>query len=350
MPRERPTTAAMRKKIMDSIWGYSEAQTVLSANAVGLFPALLEGPRTALGLARKLHCDARGIRILGDALTAMGLLRRRGERLALEPAARPLFDPASPTYLGYALQHQKNLYDRWGHLDEVVRSGQPKRRRRQTQREQDRFLMAMIGGSQPSVMTFLTLIDLKRDRAFLDLGGGFGHYALAVKERWPHLRCALFDLPMAIRRARRYLAQLDLGDQIHTLEGDVRTDDLRGPYDVILISNVLHMFSRADGVRTLKQARRALTPRGRIYLKDFYLRDDRKGPLRAAQFALNMLVNTEAGGVFTEQDYRHMIARAGLKRTRVHRVGEASCVQVLRVAPPRKATLSSAALREVRSG
>ena len=329
----RMNTATLRQKIMDSVWGFTEAQAVLSANEVGLFDALVAGPRTVPSLARNLKCDRRAVGILADALTAMGLLNRRREKLSLDPAARALFNPESPAYLGYSLQHQKRLYDHWGKLAQVVRTGVPVARPRRTQTDQRRFLMAMIGASQPSIASLLALVDLQRVETFLDLGGGLGHYAVAVAMQWPKIRCTLFDIPPAIRLAKPYLAEQGWGDRIGTIAGDARTADLGGPYDVILISNVIHMFSHADSVRLLKCARKALAPGGKIYLKDFYLRNDRKGPLRAAQFGLNMLVNTEAGSVFTEEDYRLMIARAGLKRTRIHPLGEASWVLVLKCKP-----------------
>lgn len=324
------TTAALRQKIMDATWGFTEAQAIMSANEVGLFDLLARGPRTVLSLARTLGCDRRGVAMLTDALTSAGLLNRRGVKLSLVPAARELFDPSSPAYLGHSLQHQKRLYDRWGKLTDVLRTGKPVPRGRRTQHDQRRFLMAMIGASQPSVVSFLKLVDLRKAGTFLDLGGGFGQYAMAVAQEWPQVRCTLFDVPPAIRLARPLLADQGWGDKIGTIAGDARTDDLGGPYDAILISNVVHMFSLADSVRLLKQARKALGPQGKIYLKDFYLLDNRKGPKRAAVFALNMLVNTEAGGVFTEEDYRRMVDRAGLRRTRILPLGEASWVQVLK--------------------
>ncbi len=324
------TTAALRQKIMDATWGFTEAQAILSANELGLYDVLVRGPRTVPSLARSLKCDRRGVAMLTDALTAAGLLNRRGETLSLVPEARELFDRSSSAYLGYSLQHQKRLYDRWGKLTDVLRTGKPVPKGRRTKSEQHRFLMAMIGASQPSVAAFLKLVDLSKAWTFLDLGGGFGQYAMAVTTRWPHVKCTLFDVPPAIRLARPLLADQGWGDKIGTLSGDARTDKLGGPYDAILVSNVIHMFSLADSVRLLKRARQALTPNGKIYLKDFYLQDNRKGPKRAAVFALNMLVNTEAGSVFTEEDYRRMVDRAGLKRTRILPLGEASWVQVLK--------------------
>ncbi len=326
----RPSTDYLRRTLMEQVLSYADAQAILTANEIGLLETLAAEPRTLAGLVRRLRCSRRGLRALLDALLTMGLLRLRAGRYHLAPGGRPLFDPENPQCLIPVLQHQQRLYARWTRLADAVRSGTPVTPRRRSSGDRRQFLQAMVGASQPSVEEFFRLVDLTPHRRLLDLGGGLGAYAAEAAARYPHLECTLFDLPGAIRQAGEFLRSVGAEERVSRLSGDARQDALGGPYDAILISNVLHMFSLADSIRVLRRARRALHPRGRIYLKDFYLREDRRGPRRSGLFGLNMLIGTEGGGVFTNREYQAMFARSRLRRLRTYPIGEASWLQILK--------------------
>ena len=57
-------------------------------------------------------------------------------------------------------------------------------------------------------------------------------------------------------------------DHGETIAGDAFTVDLRGPYDVILITNLLHHFDFEANVRLLRRLRAALKPGGRAITLD----------------------------------------------------------------------------------
>ncbi len=315
---------AARARIMDVAQAYSASQALLTANNLGLLQALAGGPRSFDTLRRRSGCSRRGLRALLDALAALDLVRFRAGRVRLAPGTAALFDPGSPTYLGDVLDHQSRLYARWGRLERAVRSGQPvvSRAPRPAQRKQ--FLKAMVGGSRRSIEQTWRLVDLSGARRLLDLGGGLGSYAIAARRIQPRLACTVFDLPAAIHLTQRYLQAEGLAGRIRCLSGDARRDDVGGPYDVILISNVLHMFSRRDNLRILVRARRALGPAGLLLVKDFVLHRDRSGPRRAGLFGLNMLLATEGGELYTDAEFEGLFRRAGLKRISHHPIGEGS--------------------------
>jgi hypothetical protein len=53
---------------------------------------------------------------------------------------------------------------------------------------------------------------------------------------------------------------------------------------------------------------------GRLAIHEFILDDDRKGPLFATLFSLNMLLGTEQGRAYTDGEIRAMMTEAGLAR------------------------------------
>src|SRR5262249_38336949 len=65
-----------------------------------VFPAIAEGVDTAGGLAVRCQAEERGVRILCDYLTVVGLLRKQGDRYALTADAAAFLDRRSPAYVG----------------------------------------------------------------------------------------------------------------------------------------------------------------------------------------------------------------------------------------------------------
>jgi trans-aconitate methyltransferase len=56
--------------------------------------------------------------------------------------------------------------------------------------------------------------DLSRARVVVDVGGGFGHLAIALLERYPHLRASVLDRPEVVEVAERHVAAVDARESI----------------------------------------------------------------------------------------------------------------------------------------
>lgn len=87
-------------------------------------------------------------------------------------------------------------------------------------------------------------------RSVLDIGCGSGVWGLAVASRF--LECKLYgvDLPEVLPALRRRAEGLGMIDRIQCISGDMFEVDLAGPYDIVIMANVLHLESDV-GARTL---------------------------------------------------------------------------------------------------
>ena len=61
----------------------------------------------------------------------------------------------------------------------------------------------------------------------------------------------------------------------------------------------------------------ALAPGGTVAIQEFVPNDDRTGPPNALIFAVNMLVNTEAGDTFTFAEMSQWLRKAGFRNPRL---------------------------------
>ena len=88
-------------------------------------------------------------------------------------------------------------------------------------------------------------------------------------------------------------------------------------HHVATLGHLLHSEG-PDRVRALlRRSFGALAPGGVIAIQEFMPDDDRQGPPHPLIFAVNMLVNTEAGGTYTFAEIRAWLEEAGFVNARL---------------------------------
>ncbi len=113
-------------RIMQLGLGFWGSKTLLSAIELGLFSELATGPLDAAALAKRLKLHPRSARDFFDALVALGMLQRNGERYANTPETDLFLDRAKPSYMGGILEMANaRLYRFWGSLTEALHTGKP---------------------------------------------------------------------------------------------------------------------------------------------------------------------------------------------------------------------------------
>jgi len=109
------------------------------------------------------------------------------------------------------------------------------------------------------------------------------------------------------------LKKFGLEDRIDFMDGDYLEDSIKGLYDVVWLSHILHGEGPEDCRKIINKAVSALEPGGMIIVHDFILDDTMDGPLFPAIFSLNMLLGTENGQSYSEKQIKNMLADAGVK-------------------------------------
>jgi cyclopropane fatty-acyl-phospholipid synthase-like methyltransferase len=102
----------------------------------------------------------------------------------------------------------------------------------------------------------------------------------------------------------------------------LRVDAFGQGYDLILASAICHMLGEDENQNLFHRCAAALAPGGRLAIREFILDPDRTSPREPALFALNMLVGTARGNVYTEAEYREWLLAAGFRTITRHRNGE----------------------------
>jgi ubiquinone/menaquinone biosynthesis C-methylase UbiE len=311
--------------------GYRNAQILITANRLGVFPALESRALGSEELAAAIAASPRGTRILCDALVALELLEKREGRYSVAPAVRDLLLPEAPGSKTASLMHSAKLYERMAKLHDAVKTGRPVPDDAIDPRlvgGTGEFAEAMADVGRASARATGEALDLTGVGKLLDVGGGPGVYAVELARRHPQLEVVILDGAETLEVARRVVDEAGLGGRVELKAGDAFEDDLGGPYDAILISNLIHIFSADQNRRLLSRCADVLRPKGRLIIKDFLLESDRTAPPGGALFAVVMLVSTEAGDCYSLDEVKAWLETAGLRFEETFEVGVHSAIIV----------------------
>ena len=270
---------------------------------------------TLLELAQLTASDARGLEMLLNALTALGLLTKEGTHYAPTDFAKEYLARTSPRYLGYIIMHHHHLMAGWSRLDVAVQSGAPLRGRVShagDEAERESFEMGMFNLAMQIAPRIVAKVDLGGKRRLLDLGGGPGTYAIQFCQANPQLTATVYDLPSTRPFAEKTITTFGLSDRINFVAGDFTGDDVPTGFDVAWLSHILHGEGPEGCAVILQRAAAALEPGGMLLVQEFILDDNMDGPLFPALFSLNMLLGTPQGRAYAQGQLEAMMSAAGV--------------------------------------
>lgn len=302
--------------ILDISTGYWQSCALHTAVKLDIFTLLAHECecRTVDEVASLLESDARAISALLDALAALGLLKKNGHCFRLGKAAKRFLVSGSSEYLGNIIIHHHHLVDGWAQLDQAVRTGQPvEKRSHGEEQERESFQLGMFNLAMTLAPKVAEQIDLQGYQHLLDLGGGPGTYAIHFCQANPALRATVVDRPMTRNFAAQAIKFFGLQERIEFLAEDFTTASIKGEYDVVWLSQVLHAYGPEECRRIIAKAVKSLTAGGMIMVHEFFLNDAKDGPLFPALFSLNMVINNPAGRAYSAKEIGEMLAENNVR-------------------------------------
>ncbi|HSW64259.1 MAG TPA: methyltransferase [Dissulfurispiraceae bacterium] len=286
------------------IWGAFRAPRVLmTANEFRVFDRLTK-PLSAENLAKQLKTDLRATTILLDALTGLGLLKKRSETYRNTPVADELLVRGKPYYQGDIISHAANLWDNWSGLNEVLRTGKPFA----FAHDHEAFILGMHNIAVLKAKAVVDAIGLRGVETSIDIGGGPGTYSIEMARRG--VSATLYDFPETIAIARK-VANKSGAKNIAYQKGDFLHGAVSGIFDLALVSQVLHAYSIEDNLAMMQKVKTILNPGGRIAIQEFFIEPNRAFPHYNALFSVNMLVNTEGGRCYAVPEMKKWLKSAG---------------------------------------
>lgn len=312
--------------IFQTINSHQRTEALKTGIELEVFTAIGEGNTTAAEIAKRCEASEKGIRILCDFLTIMGLLTKEGDRYGLTIDSAAFLDKRSPAYIGGATEFMCSELLTQGakHMTEAVRKGG-------TALEDE----GTVGPDNPVWVTFAhamaplmalpaqliaNLVDPNADQKLriLDIAAGHGMFGISFATRNTQAEVTALDWTNVLAVAKGNAQKAGVADRYKTIEGSAFDVDFGTGYDLILLTNFLHHFDPPTCETLLRKVRAALADGGRVVTLEFIPNEDRVTPPDAASFSVMMLVSTPSGDAYTFAELEQMFSTAGFSGSTLH--------------------------------
>jgi ubiquinone/menaquinone biosynthesis C-methylase UbiE len=305
--------------VYDAMLAYRKTAALTAAVKLDIVTLIGGGAVSSDALAEKTAVSSRGMRILCDFLTTMGLLtKQHGAYSATEPAKRYL-DRSSPAWIGssiefFAAPEMVRLV-----LDDPVsyvrHGGSPG--------------LGHVAPDHPiwlryaKALTPIARVAAKRAAVYLaarhapvtvlDVAAGHGLYGIELAKAFPEAVVTAVDWPSVLELASANATGSGVGKRFRVVAGNAFEVDWGGEFDLIILANFLHHFSPEECATILRKVKSSLSPQGRACAVDFVPNEDRVSPPMQAMFALSMLATTPGGDAWTQSELDQIAKAAGFR-------------------------------------
>lgn len=305
-------TGVSPESIMRLASGFMAAKHLFAASELGIFEALADSPATLDALAARTGLTRRAARISADAMVALGMLERDGDRYLNAPAAAQFLSGSTPVDLRPLLRFWDQIsYPTWQTLAHALASGPPREIFDLDDAKQEIVSAGIEAVLAGPAHTLAEVVDFSAHHHLLDIGGGTGSWTIATAKRHPDLQPTVLDLPVVAAIARNRIAEAGLADRITVIAGDAMNEDLPAGHDVFLVANLIHYWAPEVNLTLLRRVRRAAEPGTRLLLADFWTDPSHTQPLHAALMAGEFAVHLRDGDVYSVDEVQGWLSQTG---------------------------------------
>jgi SAM-dependent methyltransferase len=309
-------------RLQDIAYAYRHSAVLIAAVELGLFTLIAQGVDTIPRLATALDITPTNAERLLMACAALGLVVPDGEHFTNAADVQKFLVKGEKGYAGPWILMARADRDQWSRLAEYLRSKEPPRLLGMyetfTVEDARRLHEATYSIGMGAGRRFVRHVDLLKRRRILDLGGGSGCYCIAAAQAHPNIRGIVLDLPPVAEVTREFIAQHGLSDRIEAQAGDFTRDPFPNDVDVVIMASNLPQYSREVVQQVVRKAYDALLPGGEMHLIGEMLRNDHKGPIGPALWALNEALYGSTGVAHSAADAVGYLERAGFVDVAAH--------------------------------
>lgn len=310
---------------MQMVMGGWIARTISEVSRLGVPDALQRsGAMTAAALvAGGVPVDAGALERALRALASVGLFSEddRGS-FGLTPLSEALTHSAPGSVKIVAEEMGGTWLRVFSELGESIRTGEPQAHQvfgmgwwdwlRAHPKELERFAEAMKANSESSTRGVLEQCDFTGVKRVADIGGGFGHLAIALLQRHPALKGVLMDVPELIPVAReRNPPPSSVAARLEYCGGDMFESVPIA--DAYVMKHIIHDWDDERCLQLLRNCHRSMDGAGRVICVDSVLPPFGDTTGTAAKFLDLLMMAGIRGKERTRRQWETLYAAAGFR-------------------------------------
>jgi len=286
------------------------------------FSYLGKNPSNALEICKNLGIKERPVDVMLTLFKAYGFIKEKNKRYYLTDISENFLTEGSNFDLS---SYVSSLKDRpvCEEIKKVFVTGKPANwaikkdgKEWSLSMEDEEFAQSFTAGMN-SRGAYLAnglskVLNLKKNKKLLDIGGASGIYSAILVSKYPHIQATVFEKPPVDKVARYSIKKFGLKKRINVIAGDMFKDELPESYDVHLISHVLHDWDIKEVKAIIKNSYRNLKSGGMIVIHDAHINEKKDGPLSVAEYSVLLMVLSE-GKCYSTMEIKEMLTEAGFK-------------------------------------
>lgn len=241
---------------------------------------LQDGPKSIQEIAVFSQSNPESLQRILHMLAGFGIFEEQDVAIFANNEASTLLSKSNPNSL-YSLStfYGEDIHTAWDQILKSVSSGIPAFQLAFKQpvfsyfkEHPDRaalFQDAMKEKSTAVIKSSVASYNFGQFNSIFDIGGGYGHFLLAILKKYPHLNGMVFDVPEVIDTIPKRNPQI-LQEQCKLCSGDFFDSVPKGA-DAYLLKSVLHDWDDSKAEEILKNCRQAMGQSSRLLIVEVVL-------------------------------------------------------------------------------
>lgn len=311
-------TNAFENPIFDLALAYQKTAAIIAAVKLDIFTVIGADTLSLNDLSSRTGASLRGLRILCDYLTVIGLLEKHGSRYSLTHVARTFLDESAPLAMGRIVDFvaAPEILDLFlgDPVSYVKRGGSVGLANVSPDHPVwVRFAKAAVPFAATTAKRVAAYVATLPDQPYtvLDIAAGHGLFGIEIAKIVPEVLVTAVDWAQVLDVTRANAETAGVGDRFRMMAGNALEMDWGSDFDLILLPNFLHHFDMPTCVSLLRKVKKSISVDGRVLGIDFVPNEDRISPSTAAMFAFWMLATTPGGDAYTIRELDEMAKEAG---------------------------------------
>lgn len=282
------------------------AHAYAAALSTGIINTIVEEPRTAHDIVRICGTVEHATVLLLDALCAMNVLVKDGERYGPAPI------------LGMLNGQQRMLgNDHWAHLPAFLHTGKLARHAGDAgmaAQEHELSSAALEWLMAPVAQEVAALIGIgarMRECAILDIGSGAAVWSITCAKLDTAAHVTAVDWPAMLVAATEAARAAGVSDRFTAMPGNYETIEFGvSTYDLAVAANIIHRETPETCRSLFSRVLAALKPGGTLAIIDVFSGQE-AGELTRAISALELALHAGHGGYKRSEDVIHCLGECG---------------------------------------
>lgn len=286
---------------------YKLTNLIITANNIGLFNCLTEDDKNIEQIAKELDVMINRIEPILNGLVFYKIISKNKNGYYLDEYKDVLLGSSKFNQIGY-INFAQTIMEKYNNLENAIKNKNLSisNFKKLTNQQAENFIQGMNANAIPQAEYIASKYNFE-NHTILDIGAGAGTYLINVSKKYKSVVGTMIDLPQVSEIQNRNIEKSNLQDRLKSVPCDYNNNFPNGFYDDVFLFAVVHQEPKENLKRLFKNIYNILKPNGRLFLTSFFLNEDKISPEFSVQFAIEMIVSSQNGKVYTHSEITDLL-------------------------------------------